>query len=228
MRIRYRGAPHPYLFSGPSGNQLGPPPPPPFPGAAHVIIRGAFVKGAKGFIREFLWRPFSSVWAILTGLASLLAWFDVGVNWTSDERILVGIVAPLLALLFYVVWMAHCFYTSSTEVYRPLRVRRVLQGSHYFQGETIVILEPRVDISIGDVLTLYVREGYAESPICLLSVEMLTTEGVLQRNILQRLSNRPLTSYLKDETRHEQLRAKPGVTRSHLEGPQNDRHRSTT
>ena len=107
------------------------------------------MKGVKSFIGEFLWPPFAGGWTILTGLASILAWSGVSENWSSGTKILVGVVTPLSALLIYLFWVAYSFYTASTKVYRPLRVRRVLPGTHYFQGEMIVILVVRQSLITG-------------------------------------------------------------------------------
>ena len=173
------------------------------------------MKGVQGFVGEFLWWPFAIVWTALTGLASVLAWYNVGEHWSSSTKVLVGVVAPLSILLIYVLWIAYSLYTM---VDRPLRVRKVSQGTHYYEGQVTVILERRDTVSIGVILTLFVREGDTETPVCLLSVEMFTSKGFPQSVVFRRLAERPLSGYLSDESRLEQLQAKRGVTKSHLEG----------
>ena len=172
------------------------------------------MKGIQGFVGEFLWWPFAIVWTALTGLASVLAWYSVGEHWSSSTKILVGIVAPLSALLIYVLYAAYYLYM---KVDRPLRVRKVFLGTHYFEGHVMVILERRDTVSIGDILTLFVREGDAETPICLLSVEEITNKGFSQSVAFRPLTDTPLSDYLSDESRLEQLQAKRGVTRRQLE-----------
>ena len=171
------------------------------------------MKGVQSFIGELLWQPFAGVWAVLTGLVSILAWYNVGEDWSGSTKVLVGVVAPLSALLIYVLCMAYALYA---QVDRPLRVRKVFPGRHYFAGHVVVLLERRETVSIGDVLTLFVREGDAETPICLLSVEGVTSDGFPQSVVLHPLTGEPLSGYLSDESRLEQLQAKRGVTRSHL------------
>ena len=173
------------------------------------------MKGVQGFIGEILWRPLAGVWAVLTGLASVLAWHNVGENWTSSMKILLGVVFPLSVLLICVLYMAYSWYT---KVDRPLRVRKVSKGTHYFEGHVMVILERRDTVSIGDVLTLFVRQGDVEIPVCLLSVEMTTSKGFPQSVVLRQLTESPLSGYLSDESRLDQLQAKRGVTRKHIEG----------
>ena len=98
------------------------------------------MKGVQGFIGEILWRPFTGVWTVLTGLASVLAWHNIGEHWPSRMKVLVGVVLPLLALLIYVLCIAYSLYT---KVDRPLRVRKAFPGTHYFEGHVMVILERR-------------------------------------------------------------------------------------
>ena len=173
------------------------------------------MKGVQGFIGVMLWRPFTGVWALLTGLVSILAWYNVGEHWSSSTKVLVGVVAPLSILLIYVLFRAYSLYTKAD---RPLRVRKVLQGTHYYEGHVMVILERRDTVSVGDILTLFVREGDAETPICLLSVEGVTSKDFPQSVVLRPLTNIHLSDYLGDESRLDQLQAKRGVTRGHLEG----------
>ena len=152
---------------------------------------------------------------MLTGLASVLAWYGVGEDWPSGTKVLVGVVVPLSALLIYVLCIAYSLYT---KVDRPLRVRKVFPGTHYFKGQIMVILERRDTVSIGDTLTLFVREGEAEIPLCILSVESVTSKGFPQSVVLCPLTtDRQLPDYLADESRLDQLQAKRGIIGRHLE-----------
>ena len=172
------------------------------------------MKGFQGFIGEILWRPFTGVWTVLTGLVSLLAWHNVGEHWPSGMKVLVGVVVPLSVLLIYVLYAAYSLYT---KVDRPLRVRKVSQGTHYFKDQVMVILERRDIVSIGDILTLFVREGDTEIPLCILSVEAVTSLNFPQSVVLAQLTDELLSDYLADESRLDQLQAKRGITRRHLE-----------
>ena len=172
------------------------------------------IRDFLGFVREVLWRPFSGVWAILTGLASLLTWFDIGEHWPGSIKVLVGVVLPLLILLVYVLCVAYSLYY--TKIDRPLPVREVSKGTHYYKNYVVVILERRDTVSIGDVLTLFVLEGDAEVPICLLSVEGFTSKSFPQSVVFRLLTDEPLLKYLGDESRIEQLQAKQSVKEEYL------------
>lgn len=172
------------------------------------------MRSVQGFVGEVFWGPLAGRWALVTGLASVLSWIGVGEYWTDATKTLVVIVILLFALLTRVFYVAYLLYT---KVDRPLRVRKVSQGTHYFKNYVMVILERSDTIAVSDILSLFVREGDAEVPICLISVEAITSKSFLQGVVLYHFTEEPLLDYLGDESRIEQLQAKRGVTRRHLE-----------
>ena len=172
------------------------------------------MRGVRGFIGEVFWRPLAGVWALLTGLVSILSWTNVGgEHWTNVTKILVVGVILLFALLTRILYVAHCL---CMKVDQPLRVRKVLPGKHYFKNNVLVILERRDTISVGDILTLFVREGDAELPVCLILVEAITSESFPQSVVLHSLTDEPLPKYLSDESRLAQLQAKRSIKEEHL------------
>lgn len=174
-------------------------------------IRGGH--GFIGFIGEVLWRPITGVWTLIAGLASVLAWLGVGESWTVGIKVFMVVVILLLSLLINIFCASHRLYM---KIDHPLRVRKVLRGTHYFKNTLIIILDRNDTVHIGDILTLFVREGDAEEPVCLLFVESTTSRNFPQSVVFNPI-NDALLSYLIDESRLEQLQAKRGVTRGHLE-----------
>ena len=172
------------------------------------------IRGRQGFVHEVLWQPIAGVWALLTGLLTFLTWFSVGEHWTDGTKILVTATILLFALLTRVFYVAYSLYT---QVDRPLRVHKVSRGTHYYQDNLMIILERRDTVSVGDILTLFVREGDAEIPICLISIESITSENYPQCVVFSSRPDKSLLNYLSDESRHNQLHAKRGITRRHLE-----------
>lgn len=172
------------------------------------------MRGVQGFVGEVFRWPLAGIWALVTGLASVLSWIGVGEYWTDATKTLVVIMILLFTLLTLVFYVAYLLYT---KVDRPLRVRKVSQGTLYFKGRVMVILERCDTIAIGDILSLFVREGDSEVPICLISVETITSKGFPQGVVFHQFTEKPLLKYLSDESRIEQLQAKRGVTRRHLE-----------
>ena len=171
------------------------------------------MRGVQGFVGEVFWRPLAGIWALVTGLASVLSWIGVGEYWTDATKTLVVIVILLFALLTRLFYVAYLLYM---KVDRPLRVRKVSQGTHYFKDCVMVILERCDTIAVSDILSLFVREGDTEVPICLISVEAITSKSFPQGVVLHSFTEEPLLDYLGDESRIEQLQAKRGVTRRHL------------
>lgn len=172
------------------------------------------IRGGRGFVSEALWRPIAPLWTLLTGLVSFLAWFGVSESWTFGMKVLVVVAILLFALLTYVLYVAYFLYKQQVD--RPLSVRKVSQGTHSFKNTVIVLLERSDNVLVGDVLTLFVREGDVEIPICLLSVEAITNLGFPQSMVFSLITD-DLSDYLSDESRQEQLHAKRGVTRRDLE-----------
>lgn len=171
------------------------------------------IRGGRGFVGETLWRPITLLWTLLSGIASILAWIGVGESWTEKIKMLMVMAILLFALLTYVLYVAYLLYK---KVDRPLSVRKVSEGSHYFKDEVVVLLEQRDTVLDGDILTLFVREGDVEVPVCLISVETITNLGFPQSVVFFSFTDEPLLDYLSDESRLEQLQAKRGVTKEHL------------
>ena len=172
------------------------------------------IRGGRGFVGETLWRPIAKAMALFVGLVSVSAAIGVGGSWTFGIKVLVVVALLLLTLLISVLYVAYILYK---KVDRPLSVRKVSRGTHYFKDEVMVLLEQSDTVLDGDILTLFVREGDVEVPVCLISVETITNLGFPQSVVFFSFTDEPLLDYLSDESRLEQLQAKRGVTKEHLE-----------
>ena len=169
-------------------------------------VRGFKDEGLGRFIAT-LWRPVATICGLIAGLASVLAWVGVGENWPTVTKIFIVVVSLLTILLIY------AFYYIYKTFDQPLRVRDVSLGKLYFENQLMVILERCDTVLDGDILTLFVREGDAEIPVCLLSVEAITNKGFLQSVVFCPLADGSLDRLLK-EGGIEQLQAKRSVKRS--------------
>ena len=172
--------------------------------------------GVRDYIKDVLWRPNAAVWTLTASFVSVCAWLGVGELWTTTTKVLAVILVFLITSLLYVVQSTFSKY-KQVAIYQPLAVRKVLLGEHYLEGKLLVILEQRDGILIGDILTLFLREEDAEVPICLLSVEAITSKSFPQSVVYFSLTEKPLQCLLSDKDRIQQLRAKLGVTRGYLE-----------
>ena len=171
------------------------------------------MRSSQGFLREVLWRPRSAISGLIALLLSILSWAGLGANWTPLEKALVPVSLLLAALLVIVLFSSYSLLKKSD---RPLSVRTVTPGKHYYKDQLMVILESRDTVLVGDILTLFVREGDTETPICLVSVEAISSKGFPQSIVLHGLTDET-SQYLRDESRLEQLQAKRGITRRALE-----------
>ena len=173
------------------------------------------IRGGRGFVGEALWRPIAKAMALFVGLVSVSAAIGVGGSWTFGIKVLVVVALLLLTLLISVLYVAYLLYK---KVDRPLSVRKVSRGTHSFKNTVIVLLERSDNVLVGDILTLFVREGDVEVPVCLISVETITNLGFPQSVVFFSFTDEPLLDYLSDESRLEQLQAKRGVKKEHLNG----------
>ena len=173
------------------------------------------IRGGRGFVGETLWRPIAKAMALFVGLVSVSAAIGVGGSWTFGIKVLVVVALLLLTLLISVLYVAYLLYK---KVDRPLSVRKVSRGTHSFKNTVIVLLERSDNVLVGDILTLFVREGDVEVPVCLISVETITNLGFPQSVVFFSFTDEPLLDYLSDESRLEQLQAKRGVKKEHLNG----------
>ena len=174
------------------------------------------INGVRDYINDVLWRPIAAVWTLTASFVSVFAWLGVGELWTTTTKVLLVILVLLITALLYVVYSSFSKY-KQVAIFQPLAVRKVLLGKHYHEGKLLFILEKRDGISIGDILTLFLREEDAEVPVCLLSVEAITSNSFPQSVVYSSLTEKPLQCLLSDKDRIQQLRAKLGVTRGYLE-----------
>ena len=186
----------------------------------------------RKLVHELLLKPFGGAATWVVGSASFLSWVAIGDNWTTVTKLLSS-VAVLSGFLFVrAVSVAYSMYSEVGQLNTvirdlksdaPLQVRSVSEGKNYYEGQVTIILEQCHDLTVGDVLTLFEREGDKETPLCILSVEAITTAGFPQSVVFRTLTRRPLFGYLRNPNRLKRLHAKRGVSRYHLEGgPQND------
>ena len=185
------------------------------------------IKNVKNLAHELLLKPFGGAGTLVVGSASLLSWMAIGEHWTTITKVLVSTAIALGFLFSRAIYIAYSMHTEVGQLHMkvdqlksgaPLHVRNVSQGTHYYAGQVTIILERHDTVSIGDILTLFIREGDIETPVCLLSIEAITSAGFPQSVVFRSLTHRPLFGYLRNQDRLKQLQAKRGVSRHHLEG----------
>lgn len=170
------------------------------------------------FSRNTLLSPFALAWnaaAVVIGAASFFG-IDSQIDiWT---RILgATCVFLVLTLIRMTVVARNLFQRAKT----PVTIRTVLEGTHFYSGRLIVILDKSNWIEPGQLLALVANSDGVQIPLGLLTVETMTTEGFPQCVVAIPLTNERLSSYLADRSRWRSLSALPDIKSRYLEVPNN-------
>jgi len=170
------------------------------------------------FLKETIVTPISIVWLVLTGGASLVAIFaDLG-----EIDIIVkslGVVSVSATVAFMtLLYQSYNHYQQSRS---PATIRKVIEGTHYYSGNLVLIFDKSPWISIGQVLVLVQETEDVQLPIALVSIETTTTEGFPQAVILNPLSSEDITKYLSDPSRWKSIIGLPDIKHKYIAGVEN-------
>lgn len=165
------------------------------------------------FSKALFIQPVAITWVVITGLIDITSWLSVGEDWTNNSKVLLMVVITLSISLIYIMIGSYQFYSNCN---RTLLVRDVRIGEHYNKDTLVVILDRSHQVTVGDLLTMYVRQGNMEEPICLLEVDALTSERFIQSNVIESLTDVPLLEYLTNKKRLTELHARFGVKKGIL------------
>jgi hypothetical protein len=166
------------------------------------------------YLREIIGRPVSIVWIIVTGIASVAGFIAQPDQTAASTRTLAMTTVALSLLLIGVLLQGYRFFTRTTD---PVRIRNVVQGTHYNRGKLILILDKAPWVTFDQTLALLDSSDEPRTPICLLRVEAFTTSGFPQCVVLRPLTNVSLPAYLMDKSRRQSFRAIPQVLARYFE-----------
>ncbi len=100
---------------------------------------------------------------------TVFSYLAIGDGWRVRLPIILGYVAIAL------IW---CFAAAGFRFFRyaafPISVRIVQEGTGYYDGKHMIVLDRRPWLQPGHVLGLYVRRGSVDMPLGVLRVEHLT------------------------------------------------------
>lgn len=166
------------------------------------------------YLKEIFLRPLYVLWIIITGLATLAAYIGLGSNVSDAHRVLVISIVSLAFLLFLILLSGYGIYR---RIQSPVKIRLIIEGSHYYAGKLIIILEKTHWLRQDQMLTLFIDRESIPTPICLIRVETFTTDGFPQCVVILPLTHEELSTFLRDDTRRSSLSAKAEVLGQYLE-----------
>ena len=137
------------------------------------------------YIKEIIFKPISFIWIVVTGGASLVAAF-VDLNTISPTiKLLTVISISLLAALISILINSYEIYCRTRA---PATIKKVIEGTHHFQGTLVLIFDKSSWMETGQVVVLVQESDDVQIPIALVRIETTTTKGFPQGVILSPLS----------------------------------------
>lgn len=166
------------------------------------------------YIKQILGKPVSIIWIVVTGIASVASYIGVGAQQTSLVRGLIVVLVFTIFLAFGLLISGYHFFKKSFD---PIKIKKVVKGSHYYQDNILIILDKSPWVNEGQILTLFTNNEDIKIPFCLVRVESFTTANYPQCAVLKPLSKDNIPEYLLDSSRWSSFSAYPEVKSQYLE-----------
>lgn len=170
------------------------------------------------FGRDTLLRPIPLVWNVVAGIIGVGSFFGIDDQVPVEYRILGSVSLFLLCSLIGMTVVARDLYHRAKS---PVAIRSVLEGTHFYQGRLILVLDRSNWVESGQLLALVASSEGVQLPIALLTVETTTTEGYPQCVVAISLTKDQLSEYLSDRSRWRSLSALPDIKSRYLENSSN-------
>src|SRR5690606_23395538 len=123
------------------------------------------------FFKDIMIKAISMVWLFLTGGVSLVAGFaDLG-EMASALKLLGAISLSAILAVMVLVFQSHGYYKRSRS---PAKIRNVIEGTHHYSGNLVIIFDKSPWISVGQVLMLVQEANDVQLPIALVGIETTT------------------------------------------------------
>src|SRR3546814_313272 len=171
------------------------------------------------FLKAALLRPVSIAWGGIVTAIALAGYFGLDSHASLLVRVLLITTGcfGLLAAGFLIIAI-----NLYGEIRTPIQIRKVVEGTHFYQGTLILIMGRSHWATHGQLLLLTVVSDEISSPLALIKVIGHTTSGFPQCVMVQALTTERLDQYLSDPTRLPSLAALSDIQCSYLERLFND------
>lgn len=167
------------------------------------------------FFQDVILKPMSLMWLAVTGVATLIGIFGVPNYVTPIDRVL-GVLVVALATGFVVLLWAS--WRIHRDVRTPIGVRQVVNGSHHYSGNLVLILDKGSWIKSEQILVLIEMANNVQSPVAILRLETFTTKNFPQAVVLRSLTSANLVEYLSDPSRWPSLNVISDLKYRYLNG----------
>lgn len=157
------------------------------------------------YLGEIFYKPFFAICVVISGICSIAAYVNLGSKLTDFERILVVVFSILFPLLINMMVVGYSIYRRTQD---PVQLRQVIEGTHYYKGELLIVLDNAYWVKQDQILTLFSMQESIPAPLCLIQVQTFTTDNYPQCTIFATLTETDLREYLMDKTRWSGFKAK--------------------
>lgn len=170
------------------------------------------------FVRDILLGRIAVGWLVVTGAASLLAF--LGLDAKTSPAFLIALIIFLTSTTVGFLMQSYVLYEKAKL---PVRIRSIVLGEHYYQGQMVIILDKSNWIEAGQVLVLVVNADEVQTPLALLRVDTFTTEKYPQCTLIAALNpgDTNLGEYLSDKARWKSITALSEIKERYLQGVAN-------
>ena len=170
------------------------------------------------FAKEVLLRPIPVIWGLVTGVLGVAAFLGMGDQVSVTVRVLTSLSVLLGIWCIGLLMIARDLHA---RVKAPVRIRSIVEGTHFYEGSLIIILDRASWIEVGQLLSLVAVSDAVQTPLALLRVETQTTEQFPQCVVVAALTKDDLAKYLSDRSRWLSLSALPEIKSRYLEARPN-------
>jgi hypothetical protein len=170
------------------------------------------------YIKEIILKPISFIWIVVTGLASLGAVFIDFASISTPIKVLSVLSISLMSALISILINSYAIYCRTRA---PATIRKVIEGTHHYQGTLVLIFDKSPWMETGQVVVLVQESDDVQIPIALVRIETTTTKGFPQGIILSPLSKEDLNKFLPDSGRWKSIVCLPDIKYNYLSGASN-------
>ncbi|MDD1133180.1 hypothetical protein [Pseudomonas shahriarae] len=166
------------------------------------------------FVKEFLLKPFVSMFGVASGAIGLLAFVVFPQNADIWLKLTFALAVVFFVLFVSATMIAHRYHQ---RILGDGRVKSVRAGDYYYTGSLIVILDKAKWLSSGCLVTLYIDKDEMRLPIALMRVDTINSEGYGQCVVLYYFGDSDMSEYVLESGRWKSMAAQPIIMYKHVE-----------